>query len=370
MINALDRAMQKAWGLHGPAVFKDIGDNRFVVRFHSEGDWNHAMKNGPWQFDFHVVLLKKFDGSVRPSEMIFDSMDIWVRVLDLPMDMMNQAYGMQIGGWIGKYITADVDEDGMAWGEELRIRVEVKVDQPLLRGVSLKDSVNDTEGRWFDLKYEKVPHFCFECGCLVHAEDGCKAVSEGTKQWGEWLRASPKRSKRGPPPGRPSVSSGSGDGLSGDSGIRYRGGVSIRDIPPRRNLFDHSYSGSSHTGELEHRKGNVEVSSPMQDKGKNAMIGCRALVERRDGSGGSKGRGTFVRRARQQGTPSVYDRLEPPLGALSKKRGMRQVWLPVGVSVVGEGRNTVEGKRQRTSSVFDRIEEPAADPARQGRRDQ
>jgi hypothetical protein len=67
VIGALDRAMQRAWGLHGPAVFKDIGDKRFVVRFHSEGDWNHAMKNGPWQFDFNVVLLKKFDGSVRPQ---------------------------------------------------------------------------------------------------------------------------------------------------------------------------------------------------------------------------------------------------------------------------------------------------------------
>jgi hypothetical protein len=38
-ISALEKAMQRAWGLHGPAQFKDIGDNRFVVRFTSEGDW-------------------------------------------------------------------------------------------------------------------------------------------------------------------------------------------------------------------------------------------------------------------------------------------------------------------------------------------
>jgi hypothetical protein len=114
VIGALERAMQKAWGLHGQAQFKDIGDNRFVVHFHSEGDWRHAMKNGPWQFDFNVILLKEFDGSIRPSDMIFDTMDIWVRVLDLPMDMMNRAYGELIGGWIGKYISVDVDEEGMA----------------------------------------------------------------------------------------------------------------------------------------------------------------------------------------------------------------------------------------------------------------
>jgi hypothetical protein len=111
--------MQRAWGLHSLAQFKDIGDNRFVVRFSMEGDWRHVMRDGPWQFDFSVVLLKDFDGSSRPSEIVFDELDIWVRVLDLPMDMMNRAYGELIGGWIGRYISVEVDEDGMAWGKDL-----------------------------------------------------------------------------------------------------------------------------------------------------------------------------------------------------------------------------------------------------------
>jgi hypothetical protein len=84
------------------------------------------------------------------------------------MDMMNIVFGELIGGWIDKFILADVDEDGYAWGKDLWIRVEVKLDQPLPRGVSLKDSEDEEEGWWFDLKYEKVPHFFFDCGCLVH----------------------------------------------------------------------------------------------------------------------------------------------------------------------------------------------------------
>jgi hypothetical protein len=175
VIGALERAMQRAWGLHGSAHFKEIGDNRFVVRFTSEGDWKHAMKNGPWQFDFNVILLKEYDGSIRPSDITFDSLDIWVRVLDLPMDMMNSVYGELIGGWIGRYIHTDVDEDGIAWGKDLRIRVAVRVDQPLVRGVPLKSSAEDEDSNWFDLKYEKVLHFCFDCGSLVHSDEGCSA---------------------------------------------------------------------------------------------------------------------------------------------------------------------------------------------------
>jgi hypothetical protein len=73
VIGALERAMDRAWGLHRPAQFRDIGNNRFVVRFSSEGDWKHVMNNGPWQFDFAAVLLKSYAGSVRPSDMIFDT---------------------------------------------------------------------------------------------------------------------------------------------------------------------------------------------------------------------------------------------------------------------------------------------------------
>jgi hypothetical protein len=169
----LERAMEKAWGLHRTALFKDIGDNRFVVRFSSEGDWKHVMRNGPWQFDFNPILLQKFDGSIRPSDMVFNSLDVWVRVLDLPLDKMNRVYGELIGNWVGKFISVEVDEDGMAWGEDLRIRAEIRVDEPLMRGVNLRSSDEDVEGSWFDLQYEKIPHFCFDCGCLVHPDEGC-----------------------------------------------------------------------------------------------------------------------------------------------------------------------------------------------------
>jgi hypothetical protein len=84
VISALERAMQRAWGLHRSAQFRDIGDNRFVVRFSSEGDWRHVLKNGPWQFDFNVILLKDYAGSIRPSDMVFDTMEIWVRVRARP----------------------------------------------------------------------------------------------------------------------------------------------------------------------------------------------------------------------------------------------------------------------------------------------
>jgi hypothetical protein len=167
------------------------------------------MKNGPWQFDFNIVLLKDYDGAIRPSDMVFKKMEIWARVKDLPMDWMNRAYGKLIGNWLGEFISVDVDEDGIAWGEELRIRIAISIDTPILRGVRLMESADDEVGHWFDVQYEKIPHFCFDCGRLIHPGDGCEAEKSEVKQWGEWLRAPPGRSGKPAPPPRPTVSSNS-----------------------------------------------------------------------------------------------------------------------------------------------------------------
>jgi hypothetical protein len=259
--------------------------------------------------------MKEFDGAVRPSELIFDSMDMWVRVLDLPMDMMNRAYGELIGNWVGSFIAVDVDEDGMAWGEELRIRTTVRVDQPLLRGVFLPDRDDDGDeegrkkkGKWFDLQYEKIPHFCFDCGCLVHGEEGClatdKVKEDDSKQWGEWLRAAPKKIIKQTPAQRSTMSfSGCGSHSTGAESWSKGGGAYVRDIPPRRQLYKHqSFSSSSRTGGSEYRRKYADVTSPAKGRSEKERgaehTGASPQTDPRKNRNIS---GTFTRRPRVQG---------------------------------------------------------------------
>ena len=56
----LEKTMQRAWGLHHEARFRDMGDNIFVVHFGSKGDWRKTMNSGPWQYDFSVLALKEY----------------------------------------------------------------------------------------------------------------------------------------------------------------------------------------------------------------------------------------------------------------------------------------------------------------------
>ncbi|KAI4991647.1 hypothetical protein ZWY2020_040033 [Hordeum vulgare] len=160
----LEKTMQQAWGLHKAARFRDLGGNVFEVHFGSEGDWRHVLHNGPWQYDFSILIVKEYDGGTRPSEMVFDKVDIWIRVQDLPPDRRTEEFGNALGNWLGKVVRVDVDEEGKARGQHPRVRAQISVFEPLVRGFFLKSSVEEKSKRWFDFHYEKIPNFCFECG--------------------------------------------------------------------------------------------------------------------------------------------------------------------------------------------------------------
>ena len=50
------------------------------------------------------MVLKDYDGVTRPSEMIFNTIDVWVRVGDLPLDKRTKEFGEALGNWLGKVV--------------------------------------------------------------------------------------------------------------------------------------------------------------------------------------------------------------------------------------------------------------------------
>lgn len=79
-------AMRPAWrnprGLRG----RSVGDNIFVAGFLNQGDKEHALDGSPWMVGKHAVLLQEYNGDLRLTDIRFDNMSIWVRILNLPFD--------------------------------------------------------------------------------------------------------------------------------------------------------------------------------------------------------------------------------------------------------------------------------------------
>lgn len=179
-VNTVRSAMKPAWGNPIGLKIRSIGekcDNLFVVEFGSARDMERVLLGSPWMVGRYAILLKEYDATLSASAIVFDRMELWVRILDLPLGWMNRQKGSRAISLIGQVLKMDVDADGKASGAFLRARVAIELDKPIRRGVRLRMNKND-EPRWFQAQYERLPYVCFACGKLGHSEIECQTPIE------------------------------------------------------------------------------------------------------------------------------------------------------------------------------------------------
>lgn len=188
----LFEAMQKAWGLRQGMEYKRLHDNRFLLEFQSAGDFRFATGGGPWIYQGDAFLITEYDGKSRPSDVKLNSLPVWVRIYDLPLSMMTETMGKLIGARLGEVRKVAVDDQGRAWDDFMRVRAEHPVDKSLTRWLKLKDKESSSVVQRYDVKYERIPRFCFYYGHIGHMERECDLPSDKqTVRFGLNLRASP-----------------------------------------------------------------------------------------------------------------------------------------------------------------------------------
>jgi hypothetical protein len=139
--------------------------------------------------------------STPPAQMDFSKSPCWIQVRDIPLICMNKEVGYKIGESIGKVEEVDVSGEGTGRGSSLRIKVHIDITMPLDRGRALW-----LNGKmvWVNFRYEKLPHFCFNCGRIFHNKEQCgdnksprQRGKEAPKLWGTRLRAEEARTTQG-----------------------------------------------------------------------------------------------------------------------------------------------------------------------------
>jgi hypothetical protein len=174
-INTITSAMRLSWGNpHGLRLRSVLekGENLFIAQFGCMEDMKKALDGSPWMIGKHAVILQMYDASLKPSDVCFSSMDLWVNILNLPLGWMEEKLGTRAALLIGKVVKVDVGPDGKASGPFLRAKVAVDLQKPLRRGVMLKTNKDSTPD-WFEIQYEKLPFYCYSCGFLGHMDLEC-----------------------------------------------------------------------------------------------------------------------------------------------------------------------------------------------------
>jgi len=245
----------------------------FVAEVGSKADMERILAGTPWMVGRHAVVLKPYDERLSAVEIIFDRMEIWVRILKLPLGWMNQQRGTRAMSLIGHVVKMDVDGDGKASGAFLRARVAIELDKPLRRGVLLRMSKTE-EPKWFEAQYERLPYYCFSCGLMGHSEIDCPHPAPrnefGKLPYDVPLRAPEERRRRVQSfAGAATESFGSGSSTYRPSNDHCRSSVD------RSSLGDESqFSVSKPVENLEER----EVQSPLKKRNTERTAGKGQLV--------------------------------------------------------------------------------------------
>jgi len=185
--------MGVAWRCENPIPVQPLDNYRYILEFDVEASTTYVINGGPWRHKGDALIMVPYDSFSRPSEVLIDSINLWIRFYDVSIHLMNKAFT----GVVAKKVSPSVLVVEGPVKNYLCARVAFPLAEPLKPAVVVK--IKGAGEMSFETHYENVPFFCFACGRLWHSKKECPDDDEETdeeentkvQKFGDWLRRLP-----------------------------------------------------------------------------------------------------------------------------------------------------------------------------------
>ncbi|KAK8483334.1 hypothetical protein V6N12_000464 [Hibiscus sabdariffa] len=187
----------------------------FLFKFPGEQQCLSILRLSLWLFDGEPIIMLSFRHSLSVNEYDFTKILYWVRIHELPMNVITMDMASTIGSHFGKLVVVDTRHTHGNLGEFFRLQVEIKVSDPLLRCVIIGKLANGKD-RICLVQLRNLTSFVSIADVWDMRSKSTltpKDSNAKTTPYGPWMRA-PMETKRPAPYQRQGIAPNPGVGIS------------------------------------------------------------------------------------------------------------------------------------------------------------
>ncbi|KAF4404808.1 hypothetical protein G4B88_006194 [Cannabis sativa] len=187
--------MWKAFGEWKVKIMEeDKGSSYFGLSFHSRGDAKKVLEKQPWLFNGGFLVLEEWPNSGQWRDARLDRVSLWVKMRGFPLKALTLNNVKRLGSLAG--VVQDI-----VWNNPQQIflngYVRVRIGFSIMGEVFVGRFIPVDGGkRLVQLKFDKMPLLCFNCGVWGHDQAICTKPlalelnehGDQVPKFGTWLK--------------------------------------------------------------------------------------------------------------------------------------------------------------------------------------
>lgn len=105
--DAILKVFQRVWTKKRGIELKAMDQTTFIFYFEEMKDLLLSLHRAPWNFNNALVVVKKVEPSICPSQLAFNSLPFWIQIHDMPPNWRKLAIILKLVGKVGEVLELD-----------------------------------------------------------------------------------------------------------------------------------------------------------------------------------------------------------------------------------------------------------------------
>lgn len=131
--SVVHNALKLAWSRYGLVQIKEVDECTMSFKYDNEREQDQIMDLSHWSVQGHCLNLRLCRTNMCVEDVEFSTMQVWIQIYGLSLDIINVQNAQRIGSNLGKCIETE-PAAVMSQMTYLRLKLDINVAEPLKAG--------------------------------------------------------------------------------------------------------------------------------------------------------------------------------------------------------------------------------------------